>query len=125
MNASIDDKGHWVQALLGGADSVLSSADRANMYSFDIPIQADSDYYQTWSAGLSKAGYGLGLRIMIYKGVTVVYHGGWVRGYRPEMVFIPEKNIGFVFLCNADKNELSTQSVPHFLSLIDHFIGFE
>ena len=125
VNASLDDMIQWLRALLGSNDQVLTLTDRQSMFSFDLAIQDDSDYYETWAPGLDSAGYGLGLRIMYYKGTKVVYHGGWVRGYRPEMVIIPELNFGFVFLCNADKNELSTDCVPHLLSLIDSYIGFE
>ena len=43
-----------------------------------------------------------------------MHHGGGVRGFRSEMVFIPERNIGMVLLFNAASN-LANEVVPHFL----------
>jgi beta-lactamase class C len=44
----------------------------------------------------------------------VVHHGGGVRGYRSEMVLIPEHNIGLVVLFNAS-TPLANDVVPKFL----------
>jgi beta-lactamase class C len=50
-----------------------------------------------------KTWYGLGWRV--FDAGThhhFVHHGGWVQGYRAEMVFNRELNIGMVFLTNAE-----------------------
>ena len=63
---------------------------------------------------MDNAHYGLGWRVLDYNDLRVVHHGGGVRGFRSEMVFIPERNIGMVLLFNAASN-LANEVVPYFL----------
>jgi beta-lactamase class C len=46
--------------------------------------------------------YGLGWRILDYKGHKIVFHGGWVKGFINIIVLIPEKDIGIAILQNAE-----------------------
>ena len=46
--------------------------------------------------------------------MQVVHHGGGVRGFRSEMAFVPELNIGMVLLFNA-ASTLANDVVPQFL----------
>jgi beta-lactamase class C len=50
-----------------------------------------------------------------YKGMRAIHHGGGVRGYRSEMAFVPDANIGMVLLLNAD-SKLANDVVPAFLN---------
>ena len=71
------------------------------------------NYFNRWP-NLDNAHYGLGWRVLDYGGLRVVHHGGGVRGFRSEMAFVPERNIGMVLLFNAASN-LANEVVPHFL----------
>jgi beta-lactamase class C len=117
INASIFDMSMWVRANLGGFPEVLSPDFLSQLHE---PIIATprGNYFNRWS-GLEKAYYATGWRVFDYKGQRVVHHGGGVRGYRSEMAFVPEANIGLVLLFNAESN-LANDIVPAFLdNLID------
>jgi len=55
-----------------------------------------------WRDHLKEAHYGLGWRIYDYGGATIVYHGGWVEGFRAEVGFIPDQKIGIAVLLNCE-----------------------
>jgi beta-lactamase class C len=112
INASIFDMSMWVRANLGAFPEVLSPDFLSQLHE---PIIATprGNYFNRWS-GLEKAYYATGWRVFDYKGERVVHHGGGVRGYRSEMAFVPEANIGLVLLFNAESN-LANDIVPAFL----------
>jgi beta-lactamase class C len=60
--------------------------------------------------------YSFGWRIFDYKGKRILYHGGYVRGYRAEIAFCPEENTGIAFLLNSP-NRLASQVVPTFFNM--------
>ena len=117
INASIFDMSVWVRANLGAFPQVLSADFLAQLHE---PIIATprGNYFNRWS-GLKKAYYATGWRVFDYNGQRVIHHGGGVRGYRSEMAFVPEANIGLVLLFNAESN-LANDIVPAFLdNLLD------
>lgn len=117
VNASINDMILWVRANLGAFPEVLSPELLANMHEpiIDTP---HGNYFNQWS-GLEKAYYATGWRVFDYKGVRAIHHGGGVRGYRSEMVFVPELDIGFVVMLNAESG-IASDVVPAFLdNLLD------
>ena len=117
VNATIDDMELWLRANLGGFPGVLPPDFLKSVHE---PIIATprGNYFNRWS-GLEKAYYATGWRVFDYRGLRAVHHGGGVRGYRSEMVFVPEANIGLVVLFNAE-SKLANDIVPAFLdNLID------
>lgn len=112
VNASIQDMGRWAQAQLGGFPEVLPLS-LLEMQHTPVVETPHGNYFNRWPR-LDKAWYGLGWRIMDYAGLRVVHHGGGVRGYRSEMVLVPEHNIGLVILFNAS-TPLANDVVPKFL----------
>jgi beta-lactamase class C len=112
INASIFDMSIWVRANLGAFPEILAPDFLSQLHE---PIIATprGNYFNRWS-GLEKAYYATGWRVFDYKGQRVVHHGGGVRGYRSEMAFVPDANIGLVLLFNAESN-LANDIVPAFL----------
>jgi beta-lactamase class C len=47
----------------------------------------------------------------------VAYHGGYVHGYKAEIAFCKQDDIGIVFLTNSP-NSTASKSVPGFLDLL-------
>lgn len=117
INASITDMSVWLQAMLGHHADVIPDDVRKEIFKRHIPINDDSKYYETWYPGLSEAFYGMGWRVFNYKNNEIVYHGGYVRGFRPEMGFCPKEDVGIVFLTNASKNDLSSMCVHAFYEM--------
>lgn len=112
INASIFDMSLWVRANLGAFPQVLPEDSLAQLQE-PIISTPYGNYFNRWS-GLEKAYYATGWRVLDYKGLRAIHHGGGVRGYRSEMTFVPAANIGMVLLFNAESN-LANDVVPVFL----------
>ncbi|MGF2414114.1 MAG: serine hydrolase domain-containing protein, partial [Ferruginibacter sp.] len=57
------------------------------------------------------AGYGLGVRLKPYHGVTLVHHAGGGYGYRAEQAWIPEAKIGVIVLTNDGAGSTFTNEI--------------
>ena len=112
INASILDMAIWVRANLGAFPDIMSPDFLSSVHEPVIKT-SHGNYFNRW-ANLDDAYYGLGWRVFDYDGMRVVHHGGGVRGFRSEMAFVPERNIGLVLLFNAASN-LANDVVPQFL----------
>ena len=112
INATIFDMTMWLRANLGAFPEVMPPTFLENLHKpiIDTPY---GNYFNRWS-GIEKAYYATGWRVFDYNGLRVVHHGGGVRGFRSEMAFVPEGNIGMVLLFNAESN-LANEVVPAFL----------
>lgn len=119
VNASIFDMSLWLQANLGGFPEVMPPAFLSEMH--EPVIDTPNGYFRRWS-GLEKAYYAIGWRVFDYKGLRAVHHGGGVRGYRSEMTFVPDADIGMVLLFNAESN-LANDVVPAFLDNLTNAAG--
>jgi beta-lactamase class C len=67
----------------------------------------------------SKA-YGIGWRIIDYKGRKIAYHGGFVKGYRAEIALCKAENFGIVYLSNSP-SAIAARSVPEFINRLFEF----
>ena len=115
VNASISDMGQWLLALLGYKPGQLPDTVRNKLASPIIYTPLKWRYTRYWKPFRERY-YSLGWRIYRYQGRDVVYHGGYIRGYRAEIGFCPEENVGIAFLQNSP-NGLASQCVPAFLDL--------
>lgn len=106
INASIQDMGKWVQAQLGNKPDVLSPELVENLRQPRIRTQREL-YRKQWKSILSDAHYGLGWRVYQLGDEQLIYHGGWVSGFRADVAFSPQHDIGFVILLNAESSGIS------------------
>jgi beta-lactamase class C len=51
--------------------------------------------------GVDESHYALGWRVLENQGQTIVYHGGYVNGYRSELAFAPDEQLGICILINT------------------------
>ena len=58
--------------------------------------------------------YGLGWRVLTNAQDTLIYHGGFVNGYRGEILIHPKEKLGICVLTNAP-SALANQAIPTFL----------
>ena len=63
--------------------------------------------------------YALGWDVQDYKGARIVSHGGAVFGFQAVVVLIPERNVGFTILINAEDGEL-IRGLQY--RLLDHYL---
>jgi beta-lactamase class C len=111
VNASILDMGKWVQAQLGHKPEVLSPEMVGNLYKPRVKTRREM-YRKQWKTMINSAHYGLGWRIYQLGEEPLVYHGGWVSGFRADVAFSPRRDLGIVVLLNAESsgiNELTTR----------------
>ena len=103
--------GKWVQAQLGGKPEILSSEMLGNLSKPRVKTRREL-YRKQWKQLLSDAHYGLGWRIYQLGNQQLIYHGGWVAGFRADVAFSPQQNIGIVVLLNAESSGISRASTP-------------
>ena len=106
INASIQDMGKWVQAQLGNKPEVISPDMVNNLYQPRVKTRREM-YRKQWKTMLSDAHYGLGWRVYSLGDEQLIYHGGWVSGFRADVAFSPQHDIGFVVLLNAESSGIS------------------
>jgi beta-lactamase class C len=106
VNASILDMSKWVQAQLGSKPDVLSPEMVGNLYEPRVRTRREM-YRKQWKTMLSDAHYGLGWRVYQLGGERLVYHGGWVSGFRADVAFSLQRDIGIVVLLNAESSGIS------------------
>lgn len=118
INASISDMSKWLLALLGNSPDIMDSTVLNKITSPIIISPLKWRYIRNWDHIDSKF-YSLGWRIYFYKGRKIIYHGGYVTGYKAEIAFCPEENVGVVFLQNSP-NRLASKCIPEFFNLWFH-----
>jgi beta-lactamase class C len=115
VNASIDDMGKWLGALLGAYPKKIDTAVLNLISTPQIYTPLKRNYTRFWDP-IENRYYSYGWRIFDYKGKRILYHGGYVRGYRAEIAFCPEELTGIAFLLNSP-NRLASQVIPTFFNL--------
>ena len=116
VNASIADMAKWLQVLMGNRKDIIDSAQLQEIFQPHIDTNNRNRYFGRWPA-VEKAYYGLGWRIVVYAGDTLIYHGGLVNGYRSELVVSQRDKIGLCVLTNAP-SELPKNCIPVFLEML-------
>lgn len=103
VNASAVDLGYWLIAQLGHQPQVLSEQVLQTLRKKRVKTRKDLRRKE-WRRYLKDAHYGLGWRVYQFGQNTLMYHGGWVQGYRAEIAYSAEHQVGLVMLINAESN---------------------
>lgn len=106
VNASITDLSKWLIANLGNNPEVLSPALLSELTTPRIKTKKDLRR-RYWREHLTDAHYGYGWRIYQFAGHPIIYHSGWVAGYRADIGYSPTLDIGFAILINAESNVIN------------------
>ena len=104
----------WLSAQMGGNPEVLDHEIRALMHTPQVETFAERRM-RTLRDHLNNAWYGYGWRIYDYGGATVINHSGSVEGYSAQIAFIPDQDVGVVFLTNSRSREFF-ELLPTFLN---------
>ncbi|MBW8191691.1 beta-lactamase family protein [Neiella marina] len=126
VNASIYDMGKWLIAQLGHRPDVLPPTVLNDMRTANAVTKRDLKRRQ-WRKYLKRAEYGLGWRLYDFNGTDLVYHGGWVAGFRADLAYAPNIDIGIAVLLNAESHAINYVTThfwdmalkPQALALID------
>ncbi|MDR8391639.1 beta-lactamase family protein [Aliifodinibius sp. S!AR15-10] len=124
INASASDMGKWLLLLTGHYPDVISEKTLEEIYDPFVTIH-NRRYSRHWD-GVNESHYGMGWRVLDNHGQKIVYHGGYVNGYRSEIAFAPEEGVGICILINTHSSYPLTV-IPdffnHFKSNSSEFIS--
>lgn len=113
VNASILDMGEWLKLLLGNRPDVISQKTLDELFKPRIDTNNKRRYFRNWPM-VEGTYYGLGWRVLTNEQDTFIYHGGFVNGYRGEILIHPKEKLGICVLANAP-SKLPNRSIPAFL----------
>ena len=106
VNASISDMSKWLQAQLGNKPEVISRQVQGQLATPGVKTRREM-YRKQWKTMLSEAHYGLGWRVYQMGDEQLIYHGGWVSGFRADVAYSLQHDIGIVVLLNAESSGIS------------------
>ncbi len=103
--SSVADMSKWLQMNLASgifqSDTLLNSTRIFELQSSNTILNVTEGMGKLFPTTHFKA-YGLGWTLMDYMGKKIVSHNGGYDGMISQTVFIPEENIGFVIVTNAN-----------------------
>ncbi len=120
VNASVEDMAQWMLLMLGHRPEVLDSLTLMEIEREQVAVSPRENVMRAWRP-VEASGYGLGWRTAVKNGTRIVFHGGFVRGYRAEIMLLPDEDIGLVMLTNSF-NQFIGQSLPYFLELLQRAV---
>ena len=103
VNASAADMEIWLKAMLLEYPEVIDQSMLDTLTETRVKTKREL-YRREWRKQLKDAHYGLGWRIYNMDDIEIIYHGGWVQGYRADVAFSPELGVGYALLMNAESN---------------------
>lgn len=115
VNASISDMAKWLMALLGDYPEFVPEKALEEVFSPQISTPIKRKFRRSWK-NLDNLYYGLGWRIFETNGENIIYHGGYVRGYRAEIALDYKEKIGIAVLFNCNCR-LANKCIPEFWEL--------
>jgi beta-lactamase class C len=119
VNASIQDMANWMIALLGYREKVIKNETLQYLYTPVIEARSKNRNYRRMQR-YTNSYYGLGWRVLHYPTDTLIYHGGYVNGYRSEVALDPNDRIAISILANSP-GQLADTGIPVFFSLFNKY----
>lgn len=115
INASISDMAQYLKVLLGTRRDFIQDATLDSIFTPSVKARSKNRNFRRWIER-ADAYYALGWRVLNFKNDTLLYHGGYVNGYRSELAINRKDKIGICVLSNGP-GSLPDNSVPYFFSL--------
>jgi beta-lactamase class C len=115
VNASISDMAQWLKAMLSKNEKFIHTKTLDKIFTPVVKAKTKNRYFRKW-IGKSDSHYALGWRVLNFKNDTLLYHGGYVAGYRSEVALDRRSNIAICVLSNGP-GRLVDNSVPLFFNL--------
>lgn len=113
INASASDMGKWLLLLTGHHPEIISEATLAEIFT-PIATIRNRRFSRYWD-GVNQSQYAKGWRVLDNHGQKIVYHGGYVNGYRSEIAFSPEDGLGISILVNTNSG-YALEVIPYFFN---------
>lgn len=116
VNASISDLAQFLLTLTDEESKTFSQKARETVFTPQVKSPLKRSYFRSWGKGIESKHYSIGWRIVDYKGRRIAYHGGYVTGYKAEIAFCEEEDIGIAILTNSPSGA-SAKNIPVFLNM--------
>ncbi|MFN0173694.1 MAG: serine hydrolase domain-containing protein [Saprospiraceae bacterium] len=117
VNASIADMGEWLKVLLGHKPNIVADSTLERVFRPVVKTDKERRIFPHWLRR-DAASYALGWRVLDHNGDTILYHGGYVNGYKSEIAFNRREGIGICVLFNAH-TAMSSACIPAFFERWD------
>jgi len=112
VNASIADMGEWLKVLLGNKPEIVSAATLDKVFAPVVKTGNERRIMPRW-IDRDAASYAMGWRVLQHENDTIIYHGGYVNGFRGEIALNRRDKVGICVLFNAS-SDLSKTCVEAF-----------
>lgn len=112
VNASIADMALWLKSLLTGGEEIMADTALSEIFEPQIKAISKNRNFNRWKRPRSSY-YALGWRVINFQNDQLLYHGGYVNGYRSEVAIDQKNKIAICVLTNSPGN-LADLSVPEF-----------
>lgn len=119
INASISDMANWLKVLMGYHPEIMDKKTLDLIFEPFIESKNQYRYFREWS-DVKQADYAMGWRVVNMDEDTIIYHGGYVNGYRSEIAFNRKEKIGICILFNAPA-KMANYSISVFWEMYKKF----
>ncbi len=114
INASISDMARWLVALTQD-EKLLKAETKKILFTPLVRATPRNNNFRRWKP-VKSAHYALGWRVINFKTDTLLYHGGYVNGYRSEVAINQKERLAICVLVNSP-GHLADISIPKFFEL--------
>jgi beta-lactamase class C len=119
VNASILDMAKWVMAQMGHRPDVIAPETVDTLITPGVRTRKEL-YRKEWRDLLTDAHYGLGWRIYQFGEQQIAYHGGRVSGYRADVAWSDNLDLGIVVLLNTESSRINTLTSRFWKMALNH-----
>ncbi|WP_295803556.1 serine hydrolase [uncultured Microbulbifer sp.] len=119
VNASISDMAQWLKAQMGFYPDVLPPDVISDITTERVETQRHMRH-RIWRDYIDHAGYGLGWRLYTVGDDRVIFHGGWVAGFRAAVAYSEQRKVGIVILMNAESRVISDLTANFIADITGH-----
>lgn len=106
LKASAREMAGWLRMNLAegavGDKRIVSAKALREIHTPQVVVPLEADVAKM--AGTTQVSYGLGWRILDFRGKPLLEHGGAADGFRSRICLLPRQKAGFVLLTNAEDN---------------------
>ncbi|MES2253309.1 MAG: serine hydrolase domain-containing protein [Pseudomonadota bacterium] len=118
INASIRDMANFLFLHINGQENLISTHDLSPFHTPVAPTKDALGWFKEEAVGADlNAWYGLGWRILDIDHQRIIYHGGWLKGFKNFLAFSPDRKVGIVILHNSESS-FSKKAAIRFLRQI-------
>jgi beta-lactamase class C len=115
VNASISDMAQLMKGIMGSSYYFIQEKTLEEIFTPAVKAKSKNRNFRRWIEPANSY-YAMGWRVLNFKRDTLLYHGGYINGYRSELAINRKNKIGICVLSNGPGN-LVDNSIPYFFRL--------